>query len=86
MSDTACLDTTGTEYTPTAENLEAESYFLLPDYAGIVLPPLMDTVFSLLDARFKYPPKSAPTPEMHIDNRNDDQILVDIVCTCSRHL
>ena len=88
MPDTlTCLDTAGTIYnTPTVENLDTECHLMLPDYAGLVLPPLVDTVFSLQNARFKYPPKSAPTPEMHTDNKNDDQILTDIVHTCSLNL
>ena len=87
MSDALnCLDTACSDNTPTAENLDTESFLLLPDYAGLVLPPLVDTVFSLQDARFKYPPKSAPKPVMHTDNRDDDPILADIVRTCSLNL
>ena len=88
MPDTlTCLDTAGTIHnTPTAENLDTESYLILPDYAGLILPPLVDTVFSLQNARFKYPPRSAPIPEMHTDNRSDEQILADIVRTCSLNL
>ena len=58
----------------------------MPDYAGIVLPPLTNTVFTLNDARFKYPAKSSPVPEMHVDDRTDQQILSDIVRTCSLNL
>ena len=54
MSDTACLDTKGNECTSPAESLEAKTYLLLPHYAGIVLPPLTNTVFTLNDARFKH--------------------------------
>ena len=43
-------------------------------------------MFTLNDARFKHPPKTAPTPEMHVDDRTDDQILSDIVRTCSLNL
>ena len=85
MPDTIyCLDTAGTIHNkPTVENLDTECHLMLPDYADFVLPPLVDTVFSLQNTRFKYPLKSAPTPEMHTDNRSDEQILADIVRTCS---
>ena len=88
MPDTIyCLDTAGTIHNkPTVENLDTECHLMLPDYAYLVLPPLVDTVFSLQNTRFKYPPKSAPTPEMHTDNRSDEQILADIVRTCSLNL
>ena len=82
MSNTACPDT-GSECRPPADSLEAQTYLILPDYAGIVLPPLTNTVFTLNDSRFKYPSKSSPTPEMHVDDRTDQQILSDIVRTCS---
>ena len=85
MSDTACLDT-GNECTIPADSLESQTYLLLPDYAGTVLPPLTNTVFTLNDARFKYPAKSSPVPEMNVDDRTDQQILSDIVRTCSLNL
>ena len=59
---------------------------ILPDYAGIVLPPLTNTVYTLNDSRFKYPSKSSPKPKMYVDERTDQQILADIVRTCSLNL
>ena len=85
MPNTACPDTS-TKCRPPADSLEAQTYLILPDYAGIVLPPLTNTVFTLNDSRFKYPFKSSPTPEMHVDDRTDQQILSDIVRTCSLNL
>ena len=67
-------------------DIQAECHLLLPDYANLVLPPLIDTVFTTQNSRFKYPPKSAPKPTMHVDNRTDKQILADIIRTCSLQL
>ena len=67
---TACA-ATGEVHNPDTDILEVQTYMLLPDYAGIVLPPLTNTVYTLNDSRFKYPSKSTPTPKMYVDERSE---------------
>ena len=78
------------DYLPVADtaptNLHAECHLLLPDYANLILPPLVDTVFTTQNSRFKFLQKSAPKPTMHVDDRTDEQIFADIIRTCSLQL
>ena len=85
LHTTACA-AIGKVHNPDTDILEVQTYMLLPDYAGIVLPPLTNTVYTLNDSRFKYPSKSTPAPKMYVDERSDQQILTDIVRTCSLNL
>ena len=85
LHTTACT-AIGKDHNPDTDSLEVQTYMILPDYAGIVLPPLTNTVYTLNDSRFKYPSKSSPTPKMYVDERTDQQILTDIVRTCSLNL
>ena len=62
LHTTACT-AIGKDHNPDTDSLEVQTYMILPDYAGIVLPPLTNTVYTLNDSRFKYPSKSSPTPK-----------------------
>ena len=66
--------------------LHAECQLLLPDYANLILPLLVDTIFVTQNLRFKFPPKSAPKPKMNVDEQTDEQIFADIIRTCSLQL